>query len=237
MWIIIYSCSFNRVKARPSALWYSSSSRRSGGGRPGGDAARGPGSRKPPEAALRSVCSFVCCRCAASGSCGRAPAVPIATTAAAAGRPCLPPRRPSCSEPPHGPTRIGTGPDSSWTSAREVGAGPPAGGGVLGGGGHAGRASSAERWGGTQRVRLSEPQWPPLGRGVPGATAALSGIWRGGSRAGCAGHRAELGSTRARCEWRQRADFSWAGGPAPGSLLTLLLPPGQPGLALSVSSW
>ena len=153
------------------------------------------------------------------------------------GDPACRPRRPSCSEPPHGPTRIGTGPDSSWTSAREVGAGPPAGGGVLGGEGHAGRASSAERWGGTQRVRLSEPQWPPLGRGVPGATAALPGIWRGGSRAGCAGHRAELGSTRARCEWRQRADFSWAGGPAPGSLLTLLLPPGQPGLALSVSSW
>lgn len=59
MWIIIYSCSFNRVKARPSALWYSSNGRRSWLERAWrGTVAFGhAGARQPPEMALRLLCA------------------------------------------------------------------------------------------------------------------------------------------------------------------------------------
>ena len=46
MWIIIYSCSFNRVKARHSALWYRKSSRRSSGSRRSGSGGQRRGARR-----------------------------------------------------------------------------------------------------------------------------------------------------------------------------------------------
>jgi len=95
VWIIIYSCSFNRVKARHSALCYKKSSRRSSGSHP----RRRRSARCPAFGSLqkRPSTPLACWLVAAAQHLaprGWAPAVPIATSAATAGRPCVPPPTP-----------------------------------------------------------------------------------------------------------------------------------------------
>lgn len=234
MWIIIYSCSFNRVKARHSALWYKKSSRRSSGSHP----RRRRSARCPAFGSLqkRPSTPLACWLVAAAQHLaprGWAPAVPIATSAAAAGRPCVPPPTPGllrAASRPHedrDPTRQQLDVRAGGRRWSPRGKGCPGRVGAPRAGPLLLSAGAGHR--GSGRLNHSGRRW--VG-GVPGATAALPWIRRGGSWAGCAGHRAELGSARSR-----RADSRGQEGPAVGSPLTSLLPPGQPGLALSVSSW
>lgn len=199
MWIIIYSCSFNRVKARPSALWYSKSSSRSRREPSEAETQRGAqlseASRNgPPRDVLVGLLLPHRIWLLVDGL----QLCPLPPRPWQPGDPACRPRRPGCSEPPRGPTRTG----ARTRQHLDVRAGgrrwsPLQEGVSWGGGGTAGRASSAECWGwsrgsgrlnrsGRRRVGGSRgPQRLCPGSGVEGAGL---GVLASGLSWGLPGH-------------------------------------------------